>query len=100
MKTWAGCNPVKLPANLFQAAGIIIGLIEKGDDKMNATLENMQKAQQGAAMLVSDLRECLKTCSALEAMLILPEIEKSADKANKLSAMLSAMNAGSENKPF
>jgi len=63
-------------------------------------IENMQKAQQGAAMLVNDLRECLKTCSSLEAMLVLPEIEKSADIANKLSAMLSAMDAGSENKPF
>jgi len=63
-------------------------------------IENMQKAQQGAAMLANDLRECLKTCSTLESMLILPEIEKSADIANKLSAMLSAMNAESKNKPF
>ena len=63
-------------------------------------MENIEKAQQCAAMLVSDLRECLKTCSTLESMLILPEIEKSADIANKLSAMLSAMNAESKNKPF
>ena len=63
-------------------------------------IENIHQAQQCAALLVSDIRECLKTCSALESMLILPEIEKAADIANKLSAMLSAINAGNENKPF
>ena len=63
-------------------------------------IEKIEKAQQGAAMLVNDLRKCLQTCSAIESMLILPEIEKAADISNKLSAMLSAMNAESENKTF
>jgi len=66
--------------------------------KMN--LENIEKAQQCSAMLVNDLRECLKTCSALESMLILPEIEKSADISSKLSAIVSALQVGSDEKPF
>jgi len=59
-------------------------------------IENIEKAQQCAALLVAGLQECLKTCSALEAMLILPEIGNATDIDIKLSHILHAM----KNKPF
>ena len=42
-------------------------------------IENIEKAQQCAAMLVSDLRECMETCTPLELLLILPRIEIAAN---------------------
>lgn len=55
------------------------------------TIENITKAQDSAAFLVDELQQTLKTCSALESLLILPEIERAANMSNKLNAILDAI---------
>ena len=63
-------------------------------------IDNMQKAQQGAAMLVSDLRECLKTCTPLESLLILPRIEITANLNFALIDILTSMKVEENGFPF
>jgi len=63
-------------------------------------IENIEKAQQGASMLVNDLRECLKTCSPIEALLILPKIEIAANLNFAMLGILSAMKVDENGVPF
>jgi len=63
-------------------------------------IENIEKAQQCAAMLVNDLRECLQTCTPLEALLILPRIEIAANLNFAMIGILSAMKVDENGVPF
>ena len=55
-----------------------------------ATQENLTKASQTAAMLLSDLREALKTASDLEGILLLHQIHAVCEVANVVERIAEA----------
>ena len=63
-------------------------------------IENIEKAQQCAAMLVSDLRECMETCTPLELLLILPRIEIAANLNFAIIGILTSMKVDENGVPF
>lgn len=56
------------------------------------TLEQLQKAKDCAAFVVSDLQAGLKTASALEALVLLQLISKAAALYGDVSQLLHAVN--------
>mgnify|MGYP000691620702 CR=1 FL=1 len=60
------------------------------------TLEDLQKAKDGAAFVVSDLQASLKTANALEAIVLLQLISKAAALYGDVSQLLAAVNETNE----
>lgn len=58
-----------------------------------ATLENLTKARQGAAMLRDDLLQAIKTASAIEALPIQHAITEACRLENRVAAILLAVGS-------
>ena len=56
-------------------------------------IENCQKSEQGADLLIQDLRGLLSHSDPILAMVILPEIAKAAEIKNRMKALVSALQS-------
>ncbi|MDP2759923.1 MAG: hypothetical protein Q8O64_05885 [Sideroxyarcus sp.] len=59
----------------------------------NQMIESAEKATQTAALLIQDMQEMVRFGTQMEALLVLPEIERVARVRNRLSALSSALQS-------